>query len=73
MSYLTIDRPDIRRRDRDIRMDAQSPAAIERARYPELSRITVDALAVWLLALVFGAAFWALLFHIAIPLIVRFV
>ena len=53
-------------------MDAQSPA-IERARYPELSRITVDALAVWFLALVFGAAFWALLFHIAIPLIVRFV
>jgi len=53
-------------------MDAQSPA-IERARYPELSRITVDALAVWLLALVFGAAFWALLFHIATPLIVRFV
>jgi hypothetical protein len=72
MSYLTMDRPDIRPRDRDIRMDAQSPA-IERARYPELSRITVDALAVWLLALVFGAAFWALLFHIAIPLIVRFV
>jgi hypothetical protein len=53
-------------------MDAQSPA-IEPARYPELSRVTVDALAVWLLALVFGAAFWALLFHIAIPLIVRFV
>ncbi len=53
-------------------MDAQSPA-IEPARYPELSRITADALAVWLLALVFGAAFWALLFHIAIPLIVRFV
>jgi hypothetical protein len=72
MSYLAIDRPDIRRRDRDIRMDAQSPA-IEPARYPELSRVTVDALAVWLLALVFGAAFWALLFHIAIPLIVRFV
>ena len=67
-----MDRPDIRPRDRDIRMDAQSPA-IERARYPELSRITVDALAVWLLALVFGAAFWALLFDIAIPLIVRFV
>ena len=53
-------------------MDAQSPA-MERARYPELSRITVDALAVWLLALVFGAAFWALLFHITLPLIVRFV
>jgi hypothetical protein len=72
MSYLAIDRPDVRRRDRDIRMDAQSPA-IEPARYPELSRVTVDALAGWLLALVFGAAFWALLFHIAIPLIVRFV
>ena len=71
MSYLTLDRPDSRPRDRDIRMDAQSPA-IDPARYPELSRITVDALAVWLLALVFGAAFWALLFHIAIPLIVRF-
>ena len=72
MSYLAMDRPDIRPRDGDITMDAQSPA-IERARYPELSRITVDALAVWLLAFVFGAAFWALLFHIATPLIVRFV
>jgi hypothetical protein len=72
MSYLTMDTPDIRPRDRDIRRDAQSPA-IERARYPELSRITVDALAVWLLALVFGAAFWALMFHVTIPLIVRFV
>jgi energy-coupling factor transporter transmembrane protein EcfT len=72
MSYLTIDRPDIRPRDGDITMEARSPA-IDRTRYPELSRITVDALAVWLLALVFGAAFWALLFHIAVPLIVRFV
>jgi hypothetical protein len=72
MTYLTIDRPDIRSRDGDIYMDTRSPA-IERTRYPELSRITVGAVAVWLLAFVFGAAFWALLFHIAIPLIVRFV
>ncbi|HEY3721061.1 MAG TPA: hypothetical protein VGL41_13090 [Roseiarcus sp.] len=72
MSYLTIDRPDIRQRDGDITMYAPSPAS-ERTRYPELSRIPADALAVWVLALVFGAAFWALLFHIAIPLIVRFV
>jgi hypothetical protein len=67
MTYLTIDRPDIRQRAGDIEMDAQ------KTRYPELSRITVDAIVVWLLAFVFGAAFWALLFHIAVPLIVRFV
>jgi hypothetical protein len=67
MTYLTIDRPDIRPSAGDIEMDAQ------KTRYPELSRITVDAIVVWLLAFVFGAAFWALLFHIAIPLIVRFV
>ena len=72
MSYLTIDRPDIRR-ERSGYREWTPKAAIEPARYPELSRITVDALAVWLLAFVFGAAFWALLFHIAIPLIVRFV
>jgi len=67
MTYLTIDRPDIRQIDVDIEMDAQ------KTRYPELSRITVDAVVVWLLAFVFGVAFWALLFHIATPLIVRFI
>jgi hypothetical protein len=51
----------------NIEMDAQ------KTRYPELSRITVDAFVVWLLAFVFGVAFWALLFHIATPLIVRFI
>ncbi len=72
MTYLTIDRSDIRPRDGDINMDPRNPA-IERTRYPELSRITVDALVVWLLAFVFGAAFWALLLHVATSLIVRFV
>jgi len=72
MTYLTIDRPDIRPRDGDTHMDTRNPA-IERTRYPELSRITFDALVVWLLAFVFGAAFWALLFHIATPLIARLI
>jgi hypothetical protein len=67
MTYLTIDIRDIRSRDGDIEMGAQ------KTRYPELSRVTVDALVVWLLAFVFGAAFWALLFHIATPLIARFI
>jgi hypothetical protein len=43
-------------------MDVQR-SAIEQARYPKLTRLSAGALAVWLLALVFGAAFWALLFH----------
>ena len=72
MTYLTIDRSDIRPRDGDINMDTRNPA-IERTRYPELSRITVDALVVWVLAFIFGVAFWALLFHIAAPLIARVV
>jgi hypothetical protein len=67
MTYLTIDRPDIRQIDVDIEMDAQ------KTRYPELSRVTVDAVVVWVLAFVFGVAFWTLLFHIATPLIVRFI
>jgi hypothetical protein len=43
-------------------MDVQR-SAIEQARYPEFTRLSAGASVVWLLALVFGAAFWALLFH----------
>ena len=43
---------------RDSRASLDKPA-----RYPELTRLSAGALAVWLLAFVFGAAFWALLFH----------
>jgi hypothetical protein len=43
-------------------MDVQR-SATEQVRYPELKRISAAALAVWVLAFVFGAAFWALLFH----------
>jgi hypothetical protein len=47
-------------------MDVQR-LTTEPARYPELKRISVGALAVWVLAFVFGAAFWILLFHITTP------
>jgi hypothetical protein len=46
-------------------MDVQR-LATEQARYPELKRISAGALAVWVLAFVFGAAFWALLFHLTL-------
>lgn len=67
MTYLAIDRSHIRHHDVDIERTTRE------TRYPELSRVTVGALVVWLLAIVFGVAFWALLFHVATPLIVRFV
>jgi hypothetical protein len=47
-------------------MDVQR-LATEQARYPELKRISAGALAVWVLAFVFGAAFWILLFRITTP------
>ena len=50
----------------DTRMDVQR-LATEQVRYPELKRISVGALAVWVLAFVFGAAFWILLFRITAP------
>jgi hypothetical protein len=40
----------------DTQMDAQRLAP-EQARYPELKRISAGALAVWVLAFVFGEAF----------------
>jgi hypothetical protein len=47
-------------------MDVQR-LATEQVRYPELKRISAGALAVWVLAFVFGAAFWILLFRITTP------
>jgi hypothetical protein len=46
-------------------MDVQR-SATGQARYPELKRIGAGALAVWVLAIVFGAAFWALVFHLTL-------
>jgi len=51
-------------------MDVQTQA-IEQTRYPELARVSAGVLAAWVLAFVFGAAFWTLLFHISASLIVR--
>ena len=53
-------------------MDVQR-LATEQVRYPELKRISAGALAAWVLAFVFGAAFWALLFYIIARLVERFV
>jgi hypothetical protein len=63
---LTIDSANILPTAVDTRRDIQS-LATEQARYPELKRIGAGALAVWVLAFVFGAAFWTLLVRIAAP------